>query len=161
MAPIKKKLKKIDKIVKKNSAKPKKKKLIHQHPKYGTSKLEEKFENEFLKKIGVNYIYQYKMDSIGRYLDFFIPEYKIAIEIQGSYWHGDPRLYEEKDLNRTQLWDKKVDEMKKKWCSKNGIPLIYIWELDINKHPERVLSYLKEVFKKEKIKKNPKKINKN
>ena len=56
----------------------------------------------------------------------------------------NPKLYEEKDLNKTQKWSKKVDEMKNKWCSRNGVPLIRIWEKDINEHPENVLTFLKE-----------------
>ena len=111
---------------------------------FGTSKLEERFARDFLDRLGVNYIYQYKMVSISRYLDFFLPDYRVAIEIDGSYWHADPRLYEEKDLNKTQKWSKKVDEMKNKWCSRNGVPLIRIWEKDINEHPEKVLTFLQE-----------------
>lgn len=56
----------------------------------------------------------------------------------------NPKLYEDKDLNKTKKWSKKVDEMKNKWCSKNGVPLIRIWEKDINEHPENVLTFLKE-----------------
>ena len=56
----------------------------------------------------------------------------------------NPKLYEEKDLNKTQKWSKKVDEMKNKWCSRNGVPLIRIWEKDINERPENVLTFLKE-----------------
>lgn len=40
----------------------------------------------------------------------------------------NPKLHEEKDLNKTKKWNKKVDEMKNKWCSKNGVPLIRILE---------------------------------
>lgn len=118
------------------------------HPEYGTSKLEEKFAKNFLDKLGVKYIYQFKAESIGRYYDFMVlgneehPYKKIIIEIQGSYWHADPRLYEEKDLNAIQKKDKKIDEYKKKWCSKNGIPLLYVWELDINKYPTKLLDFL-------------------
>ena len=111
---------------------------------FGTSKLEERFAKNFLDKLGLNYIYQYKMVSIGRYLDFMLTDYHVAIEIEGDYWHGNPKLYEEKDLNKTQKWSKKVDEMKNKWCSRNGVPLIRIWEKDINEHPENVLTFLKE-----------------
>ena len=111
---------------------------------FGTSKLEERFARDFLDRLGVNYIYQYKMVSISRYLDFFLPDYRVAIEIDGTYWHADPRLYEEKDLNKTQKWSKKVDEIKNKWCSRNGVPLIRIWEKDINEHPEKVLTFLQE-----------------
>lgn len=111
---------------------------------FGTSKLEERFAKNFLDKLGLNYTYQYKMVSIGRYLDFMLNDYHVAIEIDGDYWHGNPKLYEEKDLNKTQKWSKKVDEMKNKWCSRNGVPLIRIWEKDINEHPEDVLTFLKE-----------------
>ena len=111
---------------------------------FGTSKLEERFARNFLDKLDVKYIYQYKMASIGRYLDFMLTDYHVGIEIDGDYWHGNPQLYEEKDLNKTQKWSKKVDEMKNKWCSRNGVPLIRIWEKDINEHPEKVLTFLKE-----------------
>ena len=115
---------------------------------FGTSKLEERFAKNFLDKLGLNYIYQYKMVSIGRYLDFMLTDYHVAIEIDGDYWHGNPKLYEEKDLNKTQKWSKKVDEMKNKWCSRNGVPLIRIWEKDINSDPEGVLNYLRKRLKK-------------
>ena len=66
------------------------------HPKYGTSKLEARFARDFLDKLGVKYVYQYEAKSIGRFFDFRILPYGPIIEVQGSYWHGDKRLYEEK-----------------------------------------------------------------
>ena len=119
------------------------------HQEYGTSKLEERFAHNFLKKLGVPYIYQYKADSIGRYFDFRICDsygkpVGPIIEVQGSYWHGDSRIYEEKDLDKTQLRDIKIDEYKRSWCKRNGITLLYVWELDINNDPEGVMNYLKE-----------------
>lgn len=140
-----KKKKKIvdERIPPKKNVKPKKKWYQREHEEYGTSKLEERFAKNFLDKLGVKYVYQYKAESIGRYFDFRILPRGPIIEIQGSYWHGDPRLYEEKDLNKTQKRDIKVDEYKKAWCDRNGISLIYIWELDINKHPEKVMYCLK------------------
>ena len=125
-----------------------KKKTVRKHPLYGTSKLEERFATEFLDKIGVEYIYQYKAESIGRYFDFRIKPYGPIIEIQGSYWHGDKRLYEESELNSIQKRNKRVDEKKLKWCQMNGIPIIYIWEKDINSDPDGVLNYLREKLKK-------------
>lgn len=125
------------------------------HPEYGTSKLEEKFAKEFLDKLGVKYIYQFKAESIGRYYDFRIIKEttygKIlgpCIELQGSYWHGDKRIYEEKDLNAIQKKNIRVDEIKRKWCSRNGIPLIYVWEKDIRSNPDVVLNYLRDILKK-------------
>ena len=121
---------------------------------FGTSKLEERFAREFLDKLGVKYVYQFKATGINRYFDFCVYSgdnieagHKCIIEIDGGYWHGDPRLYEEKDLNKTQKWSKKVDELKNKWCSRNAIPLIRIWEKDINENPEMVMNYLKDMLK--------------
>lgn len=118
------------------------------HPLYGTSKLEERFAREFLDKIGVDYTYQYKAESIGRYFDFRIQPYGPIIEIQGSYWHGDKRLFEENELNAVQKRNIRVDEKKHKWCEMNGIPIIYIWEKDINSDPAGVLNYLRDKLKK-------------
>ena len=123
------------------------KKRVFSHPKYGTSKLEERFAREFLDKLGLKYTYQYEAQSIGRFFDFRIEPRGPIIEIQGSYWHGDSRLYEEKDLNATQKHSRRVDEYKRKWCSMNGIPLIYIWEEDINKDPEGIMKFLREKLK--------------
>ena len=125
-------------------AKPKVKKERHFHPKFGTSKLEERFARDFLEKLGIPYIYQYEAKSIGRYFDFRVKPYGPIIEIQGSYWHGDKRLFEEGELNAIQKRNIKVDEKKRKWCEMNGIPIIYIWEKDINSDPEGVLNYLRK-----------------
>lgn len=116
---------------------------------FGTSKLEERFAKNFLDKLNIPYTYQYKATGINRYFDFRVfPELKgPIIEVQGTYWHADPRVYEQKDLNKTQKWDIKVDELKKKWCMRNAIPLIYVWEKDINEHPSMVLDYLKKALK--------------
>ena len=129
-------------------AKPKNnRKYVRHHQEFGTSKLEERFARYFLERLGVKYVYQFKAESIGRYYDFRILPNGPIIEIQGSYWHGDKRLYEESELNAIQKRNIKVDEKKRKWCSMNGIKLIYIWEQDINKNPDGVLNFLKEELK--------------
>lgn len=139
--------KKDRRLPKNNSIKPKPKPR-RVHPKYGTSKLEERFAREFLDKIGVKYVYQFEAKSIGRFFDFRIEPHGPIIEIQGSYWHGDNRIYEENNLNATQKKNIRVDEYKREWCSRNGIPLIYIWEEDINRDPEGVVKFLREKLKR-------------
>jgi len=145
--PIKNK--KVKNIDSKKSHKPKIYKRKHQE--YGTSKLEERFSREFLDRLGIKYTYQFKAEDIGRYYDFKIENGPI-IEIQGGYWHGDPRLYEEKDLNETQKHAQYVDALKEKWALMHGIPIYYIWEKDINESPEKVRKLLIEILnKKEKM----------
>ena len=145
--------------VKKNE-KQKRPPQVHQHPKFGTSKLEERFAKEFLERLGVEYIYQFEAKDIGRFYDFRVVNGPI-IEIQGSYWHGDPRLYEEKDLNKTQKRAQRVDEHKKKWALMHGIPIYYVWEKDINENPEKVMKFLKEILYIENKKEEKKKRHKN
>ncbi len=112
------------------------------HPEYGTSKLERKFAKEFLEKLGIKYIYQYKAESIGRYFDFFLPEAHILIEIDGDYFHGHGLLHEEK--NPMQKHSEWVDKQKDTWALAHGIPIIRIWEHDINNNPSGVIARLKE-----------------
>lgn len=141
----------------KESVKPKKKiikKGKKNHKEYGTSKLEEKFMYEFLDRLNVKYDYQYKAENIGRYFDFYLYGNEnggtnVLIEIQGGYWHSDPRLYEGKELNATQKHNKKVDALKKKWADEHRIPLYYFWEKDINENPQKVMNELKGIIIKE------------
>lgn len=150
-----------------------------QTTKYGTSQLEKDFANEFLEKYGIKYIYEYEAKDIGRYYDFaivtkkakYITEEKeglqsiiqgiqyapvdLLIEVDGSYWHSDPRLFEDKELNATQKHNKMVDELKNKWASLHGIPLLRIWEYDIRHNPQKVLAELKKYIHIEEPKEKP------
>lgn len=56
------------------------------HPKYGTSKLEEDFANDFLDKLGVEYVYQFEAKDIGRFFDFYLPQEHLLLELDGDYW---------------------------------------------------------------------------
>ena len=126
------------------------------HPKYGTSKLEDYFAENFLNVLGVKYIRQYEAKEIGRFYDFKIENGPI-LEINGSYWHGDKRIYEEKDLNSVQKKNIYIDNLKRRWAENNGIEIYYFWEKDIHENPEQILLTLKEILKN--IKRKTRKIN--
>lgn len=115
------------------------------HPNFGTSKLEQDFAKDFLDKLNVEYEWQFEAKEIGRYYDFRIKDGPI-IEINGGYWHGDPRIYESKDLNGIQKKTQRVDEHKKKWALMHGIPIYYFWEKDIKERPKEVLEELKKIL---------------
>lgn len=117
------------------------------HPKYGTSKLEDYFAENFLNVLGVKYIRQYEAKEIGRFYDFKIENGPI-LEINGSYWHGDKRIYEEKDLNSVQKKNIYIDNIKRRWAENNGIEIYYFWEKDIHENPEQIFLTLKEILKK-------------
>lgn len=66
-------------------------------------------------------------------LDFYIPDFKIAIECNGFYWHaGEENKYKHKN--------------KSKLCKDKGIRLLYFWEDTIRNKSEIIKNYLKSVF---------------
>lgn len=138
--PVKQVIKKNNKIknpkVKKTTAKRKHKQ------EYGTSKLEERFAKEFLDKLGVKYTYQFKAESIGRYFDFYIESCRLLIEIDGDFFHAFGKTREE--MSPMQKKNTRIDEYKNRWALEHGIPILRIWEHDINKNPSEVMRILKE-----------------
>ena len=119
-------------------------------PKCRRSKMEIEIE-EFLKENNINYISQYRNDFLingkSRFsLDFYLPDYKIAIECQGAQ-HFIGNTFYSKNINEII----KRDLLKKELCEKNNIKLIYytIYEkfenkeknLYINKND--ILNYIK------------------
>jgi very-short-patch-repair endonuclease len=134
-------------ISKQYKVKPKStKKYIKKPIMIGTSKLEEDFAKEFLDKLGVKYIYQFEARSIGRYYDFYLPNHNLIIEVDGDYWHSNPKFYNNDSLTPTQKKNKRVDEAKNRWALMNGIPILRIWENDIRKNPTSVMQMLKETL---------------
>ena len=120
-------------------------KVIH-HPKYGTSKLETYFEENFIKKLGLKYVYQYETD-IGRFYDFAIftkSGSMVLVELDGSYFHADPRVVSEEQMTPMHKRNKRVDGLKDKWALIHGIPLIRIWEKDVKDNPKMVMDELKK-----------------
>ena len=139
------------------------------HQQYGTSKLETYFATEFLDKLGLDYIYEYEAREIKRFYDFAIVKlvpkterylvenngitgldqvkcyYRIIalVEINGSYFHTDPRLFDESKMNRMQRHNRFVDELKESWCIRNNIPLLTFWEYDIRNDAKKVTNDLK------------------
>lgn len=129
----------IKKMIERNQSKP--------HPKYGTSKLEERFAKNFLDKLGLQYEKQFEAKDIKRFYDFAVKSPMgslILIEIDGDYFHGYNKLYEEK--NMMQKHSEWVDNVKNEWARSRGYRLIRIWEHDINNNPTKVMKQLKEAI---------------
>ena len=112
------------------------------HPKYGTSKLEDYFAENFLNVLGVKYVRQFEAKEIKRFYDFFCPDANLIIEVDGDYYHSYGLTYEEK--NPMQKHNQWVDKVKDEWALSHGIPILRIWEHDIHDNPEKVMKTLKE-----------------
>lgn len=90
------------------------------------SSIEIKIKNE-LDLIGVDYVHQ-KPICKGKYiLDFYLPDYKLVVECNGSYWHKLPDR---------QARDIALEE----YVKSKGRKIVFIWEDEINKNAKEALN---------------------
>lgn len=108
----------------------------------GTSHLEGYFIKEFLEKMKIDYVYQYYAKEIGRFYDFYLPEYNVLIEIDGDYWHGNPREYPKGKFNAIQKKNRKVDKIKDDFAKKKHIQLFRLWEFDLKNRAPMVKDFI-------------------
>ena len=94
-----------------------------------------------------------------RFYDFYLPDYRILLELDGDYYHAYGKVYEE--MSPMQKRNARVDKIKDDWAIEHGIPLIRIWEHDINENPQKVMKMLEErldiALEKRKIEENKRK----
>lgn len=90
-----------------------------------------------LKELNIKFKQSYKYK--GHNYDFYLPEYKTLVEVDGNYWHGKGLEWDE--LNDTQKNSRKNDLKKNKICLETQQSLVRLWEDEINK--ETVISKLK------------------
>ena len=98
-------------------------------PKCNMSHLERVIIN-FLEKNNIEYCYQAKFDWLGQQsLDFYLPQYNLGIECQGSQHFFDSKMFK----NKIE-YVKKLDEKKRLLCKENGVNLIYYFDKKYNKY---------------------------
>jgi len=103
------------------------KQLPHNHlkgegcPKCKCNSVLEKRIRMILQELNINFTEQQRFDFLGKLsLDFYLPDYKTAIECQGKQHFIGSKLWE--DLETIVERDKN----KKKLCENNGIRILYI-----------------------------------
>lgn len=84
--------------------------------------------------------------------DILIESTNKIIEINGTYWHGDPRFYSEdfvipnKAKTVKQIWE--YDKNKIEWFREKGYETLVVWEYDILKDTEntkrKILEFINE-----------------
>lgn len=98
------------------------------------------FQN-LLKKHKVPYQSQFILN--GKIFDYFLPDTKTLVEIQGDYWHGNPEVYE--DFSGYQKYIKKRDLMKRSIALGMGYKFIEFWEKDLNEDKNKIIQELKDM----------------
>lgn len=65
-------------------------------------------------------------------VDFILASGQI-VEVNGTFWHADPRQYSGDNLKAAQHKNVIRDQRKRTFFANRGIPFIEIWEADIKK----------------------------
>jgi len=88
-----------------------------------------------LKKRNIDFISSHKVDK--KIFDFYFPSLNLLVEYNGSYYHCDPRLYDENYYNKckrktaSEIW--LYDLEKKQLAESKGYYVEVIWESDYKK----------------------------
>ena len=99
-----------------------------------------KFEKciyELLKENNINFIHNDRKIIYPNELDFYLPDYNIAIECNGDYWHS---IYQK---------PYKYHQNKSLECEKKGIRLIHIFECEWNSNKDKIKQWLLSNFNKD------------
>ncbi len=90
--------------------------------------------NTLLEKLDISY----RNEELFTYysIDNYLPEFDLAIEVMGDYWHSSPLKYP-KSINDRQRHIVSRDKAKHTYLKNSyGIEVLYLWESDLLKRPE-------------------------
>jgi DNA mismatch endonuclease (patch repair protein) len=80
--------------------------------------------------------------------DFAFPRLKVAVFVDGCFWHGCPRCYTRPKTNR-KFWDKKRDDNMardkrvNRQLRRQGWKVIRIWQHSLQKSPAACLTRIR------------------
>lgn len=109
------------------------------------SGLEQFFEG-ILASLEINYTHSYYIESINKIYDFYLPDHNILIEVDGDFWHCNPREYDS-SVCKTQEINIANDAFKNQWATDNGYTLLRFWEHDIKNNIKHIKQTLLENIK--------------
>lgn len=82
--------------------------------------------------------------------DFIFPQYKIALFIDGEFWHG--RYLSKIKYRLSDYWitkitnNRKRDRKNRALLKEQGWKIIKMWDDDLKKHPRREINRLKKAL---------------
>lgn len=90
---------------------------------------------------------KYEREHVIKYyaIDNYLPEHNLYIEVMGDYWHANPKKYHAKGypINNIQKRDISKDRAKHTYIlKKTNREILYLWETDILKQPDKCKSLI-------------------
>lgn len=77
--------------------------------------------------------------------DFWLKDLDIYLEVDGDYFHSNPKFYPNGPESKTQKINYSRDCSKNRYVNSNNMKLLRFWEDDILKNKERVICTLKQL----------------
>jgi very-short-patch-repair endonuclease len=120
------------------------------HNTHSLNNIETKVYN-ILISLRVSFKIQANVDKYN--VDFLVDD-KYIIECYGDFWHCNPIRYPADYFNRGKrkyakdIW--KRDGCRKQHFEEQGYKFLSLWETDINKHPKKVRSNIKQLLRERK-----------
>ena len=92
--------------------------------------------NQILDNNNIRYQNNYGIEYYS--IDNYLMEHNLMIEVMGDYWHSNPLVFNFDILNDVQRKRIPKDKAKHTYVKNNHhIEILYLWETDINKDPEK------------------------
>jgi very-short-patch-repair endonuclease len=102
-----------------------------------------RFEN-ILKKLEIKYEDEFVVEYWS--FDFYLPEYNFYIEIDGDYWHSNPKFYPDGPKTKAQKINYTRNISKNNFCIKNNLNLLRFWENQIINNEKDIICNLKKLL---------------
>lgn len=77
-------------------------------------------------------------DALGRFVaccDYYLPDKNVAVEVNGTYWHADPRVYPLGPTTPSQRRTAERYAKKMSLLKERGLIVVEIWESDFKTNP--------------------------
>lgn len=105
--------------------------------------------NSILDNLKIKYINE--KSFVYYSIDNYLPEYNLAIEVMGDYWHSSPLKY----ANKTNDKQKHIisrDKAKHTYLKNNyGFEVLYLWETDIMKNEDVCVALIQKYIEQDGI----------
>jgi len=82
-------------------------------------------------------------DATGRYsavFDFFVPKHRAVVEVNGTFWHSDPRFFPDGPVHESQHRTARAWARKLALIRAAGNRLYVVWEHDIKQRGNEYLA---------------------
>lgn len=101
-----------------------------------------------LQELDIEYVEEYNISYWS--FDIYLIKYNILLEVDGDYYHSNPKIYPNGPKTKTQKINFARDMKKNIFVKDNKLKLIRFWESDILNNEEEIKCTLKKLLKLEK-----------